>query len=86
MAASTNADVRLERTLPRTVARSGYTVQVVEDEDAYLVLTSDGSDISVRVELANQTALVGTTVAGGRVVVDYTSSEKLELKPGDRYA
>jgi hypothetical protein len=86
VAASTNADVRLERTLPGTVARSGYTIQVVEDEDPYLVLASDGSDVSVRVELANQTALVGTTIAGGRIVVDYTSSDELELKPGDRYA
>ena len=86
VAGTTNVDVRLERKLPGTVARSGYSIQVVKDEDPYLVLASDGSDVSVRVELANQTALVGTTVAGGRVVVDYTSSEKLELKPGDRYA
>lgn len=86
VAATTDADVRLERDLPGTVARSGYTIEVVEDEDPYLVLASDGSGVSVRVELANQTALVPTTVDGGRVVIDYTSGGKLELEAGDRYA
>jgi len=86
VAATTNASVRLERRLPETVARSVYNIEVVDDADPYLVLASSGSGVSVRVDLANETALVPTKINGGRVVVEYTDSGKLKLKPGDRYA
>jgi hypothetical protein len=83
---TTNGDVRIERSLPATVARSTYSIEVVDDEDPWLVLSSHGAPVEVRVELTNQTALAPTTINGGLVVVDYTPSGELELRSGDRYA
>lgn len=83
---STNGDVRVERTLPSTVARSSYTIEVTDEDDPSLVLASQSSSVSVRIDLTNQTALAPTTITGGRVVVDYTTSDELELRSGDRYA
>jgi len=85
-ASTTSGDVRIERSLPSTVARSTYTIEVVADEDPWLVLSSHAAPVQVRIELTNQTALVPTTINGGLVVVDYTASGELELGPGDRYA
>jgi len=85
-ASTTSGDVRIERSLPSTVARSTYSIEVVADEDPWLVLSSHSAPVEVRIELTNRTALVPTTINGGLVVVDYTASGELELKPGDRYA
>lgn len=86
VASTTNGDVRIERSLPSTVARSTYSIEVVAEEDPWLVLSSHSAPVEVRVELTNQTALTPTTVNGGLVVVDYTPSGELELRRGDRYA
>jgi len=86
VASATSGDVRIKRSLPPTVARSGYSIEVVADEDPWLVLSSHSAPVEVRVELTNETALVPTTVNGGLVVVNYTASGELELESGDRYA
>jgi hypothetical protein len=83
---TTDGEVRIERSLPATVARSGYTVEVVADGDPWLVLSSHSAPVEVRVELTNQTALAPTTINGGFVVIDYTASDELEVRSGDRYA
>lgn len=85
-ATTTGGDVRIERSLPATVARSSYRITVVDDDDPFLVLSSHGTPVEVRIHLTNRTALVPTTINGGRVVIAYTASDGLELKSGDRYA
>jgi len=85
LAATTGDDatVRLKRSLPRTVAGSTYNIEVVPSVDSHLLLRSTNPDIEVRVDLANQTDVVGTTVGGGTVAVNYTASEELRLERGD---
>ena len=85
LAATTEDDatVRLKRALPRTVAGSTYNIEVVPSGDTHLLLRSTNPDIEVRVALANETDVVGTTVGGGTVAVNYTASEELRLERGD---
>ena len=85
-AAATNGEVRIERSLPSTVARSGYTVNVTTDENPELLLSSRSAPVEVRVDLTNETAVAPTTFNGGFVVVEYTASGEIEVERGDRYA
>lgn len=84
-AAATSGEVRIERSLPSTVARSGYTINVTADENPELLLSSKDAPVEVRVDLTNETAVAPTKFNGGFVVVEYTGSE-VAVERGDRYA
>jgi len=84
--ASTDGEVRIERALPSTVARSGYTINVTDDENPDLLLSSQEAPVEVEVDLTNETAVAPTKFNGGFVVVEYTTGGEIEIGRGDRYA
>jgi len=76
--------VSIARSLPQSVAGSGYTVALVEQSDPYVRLESQQQDVTVRVEFSNQTTVDGTEITGGQVMVNYTASGHLRLEGGER--
>jgi hypothetical protein len=79
-----NTAVSISRSLPQSVAGSGYTVELVEQSDPYIRLESQQQDVVVRIEFSNQTAVDGSVVGGGQVLVNYTASGQLRLEGGER--
>lgn len=84
--AATDGEVRIERRLPDDVAQTGYRIEVVADETPSLRLAPVDGSVSVRVELANETAVAANTVQGGNVVVTTTASGEITVEESDRYA
>ncbi|MEF8776002.1 MAG: hypothetical protein V5A43_05815 [Haloarculaceae archaeon] len=80
--AEKNTTVRIERELPREAA-GGYTVRVLERANPRLNLSSDSHDVSVRIEFSNSTAVSGTALSGGQVLINYTASDELRVERGD---
>jgi len=79
-----NTAVSISRSLPQSVAGSGYTVALVEQSDPYVRLESQQQDVTVRVEFSNRTSVDGTEVIGGQVMVNYTAAGNLRLEGGER--
>jgi hypothetical protein len=77
-----NETVRLRRRLPNTVAGTSYTIGIRGGRDPVLVLNAS-SGVTVRVEMANQTAVERSRVLGGPVAITYTDSDALVLEDGD---
>lgn len=85
-ATEANGTVRIERRFPDDVARSAYRIEVLADEDPSLLLQAVDSTIQVRVDLVNETAIAGSTVPGGDLVINHTASEELRVEKGESYA
>lgn len=81
-AAGNDGSVRVRRNLPTAVAGSHYDIELVEDSDPYLVLTSTDPDLSISVEFTNFTAVSGAEIGSGSVAITLTASGKLTLEEG----
>ncbi|MFB6163614.1 MAG: hypothetical protein ABEJ31_00475 [Haloarculaceae archaeon] len=79
---SSNRTVTIERSLPPDVAGAGYTIDVVAAPDSYLRLQSHDPDVTVRVDLVNETHVEGTSVNGGRIRINYTAAGTLAVSGG----
>ncbi len=77
-----NSTVRLERTMPDTVAGGTYNVRVVASKDAHLILTTENPSVRVRVDLLNESDVQGTAINGGALQINETASGELEVISG----
>ncbi|MFD1587293.1 hypothetical protein ACFR9U_09875 [Halorientalis brevis] len=77
-----NSTVRLERTMPETVAGGTYNVRVVASKDAHLILTTENPAVRVRVDLVNQSDVQDTAINGGTLHINETASGDLEVVSG----
>jgi type II secretory pathway pseudopilin PulG len=75
-----DSSVTLKRTMTDTVAGSTYSVQLAESKNPRLVLTTTDLDVNVTVGVANETNVTGTTIGGGEILVNETSSGQLTLE------
>lgn len=71
--------VAVEVDLPRNVAGGGYEIRV-NGSTSTIVLESEGTDATQRVQFANATAVNDTTVRGGDVRIVYTPADELEVR------
>lgn len=71
--------VEVESTAPSRVAGTEYSIEL-EAADEELVLTTDDGDVTVRVPVANTTALADSRAPGGDVEVVLTSNDELEVR------
>lgn len=77
-----NSTVRLERTMPSTVAGGIYEVELVAGSDPHLLLSTENPEVTVRIDLVTETALKGNNINGGSVRIRETSGGKIELVSG----
>lgn len=75
--------VNFSRDLPPNVAGSTYDIELVEQEEPYLRLTTNDPDLNVTVEFANRTAVTGNQVDGGTVVFTYRDDGTITVEEGD---
>jgi hypothetical protein len=77
-----NSTVTLRRSLPNRIAGSVYQIELVEGPNAHLRLESTDPDISVRIEIANETDVVGSRVNGGTIRLNQSADGDLVLESG----
>lgn len=72
------------RDLPETVTGAGYSIAVKSDATgAYLTLSMTSPDVTVRVNVTNETSVAETGISGGDVRVVYDpSTDELEVQSG----
>jgi hypothetical protein len=80
-AAGNDGSVRVRRNLPTAVSGSQYDIELVEESNPYLVLTSSDPDLSISVEFTNFTAVRGADIGSGSIAITY-SSGALTLEEG----
>lgn len=85
IASTKDADptVQIRRRLPRDVAGGHYQIELVEAADPYISLASTDPDLTVSVDFVNHTAVRESSIAGGPVLIEYTSGGRLTIEPGD---
>lgn len=83
LARTTTGTASVEQTLPRRVAGSPYTVEVVAAPEPYLVLSTRSPSVTVEINVTNQTEVAPSVVAGGPVEVRCTGAcDVLEVTDG----
>lgn len=81
---SDNSTVRLERSMPSTVAGGIYEIELVSGSDPHLLLSTENPDVEVRVDLVTETDLKSNSINGGHLRIEENSNGKLELIGGSR--
>ncbi|MFB6070810.1 MAG: hypothetical protein ABEJ76_07280 [Halanaeroarchaeum sp.] len=78
--AADDGRVRVETTLPRRVAGTGYEIRIaIDGSNVTAVLSTDSPAVRVEVPIDNETAIEPTRLTGGSVVVRWTDGAPMEV-------
>jgi len=73
--------VRVEVSMPRSVAGANYRIEAADGDPATLTLSSDDVEASVQVSVPLRTPLNGGEIRGGDVAIVLTDGGALEVRP-----
>ena len=77
-----NETVRVRRELPSSVSGTNYAIEIQGGSDPEVLMTANDPDIEVTVGFTNETDVEMTSISGGPIAVNLTSSDTLDIERG----